>query len=923
LNAGDISVSSIANGTSNVDIIGVSGNVTTSVAGVANVLVVTSTGANITGTLSASGNITAPNFIGNIEGSANSATTAGTVTTAAQPNITSTGTLASLSVTGNIIGANVTANSYVFASEIVSNASTNDTRIQLSSSTGLVGINVAGNTTLFKASGQVELSGVGQIIGGTFGGSGITVAGTQTDIFQNRGGNVTVQVGTGGTIANTWTFTNSGNLLAPGAVSATGNVTGANLITGGIVSATGNVTASFFIGNGSQLTGLNTAGVSNGNSNVNIATANGNVTIAAVGNTTMTITGTGANISGTLSATSNITGGNIIANNLTSTRVPYVGTSKQLTDTTNLVWDNANQVLKPGAGGTEIGGDAGFGYLSTKNITASGNANIGNIGTGGLITATGNITGGNLVTAGILSVTGTGVSSIAGNLDMTSNTIINLATPTNPTDAATKQYVDDVAQGLDTKASVVAATTANITLSGTQTIDGVAVTAGQRVLVKNQTAPADNGLYLCAAGSWTRTTDMTTWAQVPGAYVFVETGTTQADTGWVCTADAGGTIGVTAMTWAQFSGAGSYTAGTGLTLTGTVFSANASQTQVTAVGTLTSLSVSGNANIGNIGTAGLITATGNVTGGNLISTGNVLATSAANVTFNDNTWFYSGYTTMNTSGIFHDTGANPDTIQVSTNSRANGIALVTQGLANSFIVSTGGIEFFTGGTLNANTAPSGGTSRVQITTTGLTANGIVSATGNITGGNVSGTLLTGTLTTAAQPNITSVGTLTSLSVSGQITNGNITTGASGTAGNLTGNWTLSAGSRLQATYADLAEKYVADATYAPGTVLIFGGDQEVTVANGFDSTRVAGVVTTNPAYIMNSGCEGEHVVNIALQGRVPVKVQGPVYKGDLLVSSTNGHATANNIARAGTIIGKSLENFTGESGTVEVAVGRF
>jgi hypothetical protein len=121
----------------------------------------------------------------------------------------------------------------------------------------------------------------------------------------------------------------------------------------------------------------------------------------------------------------------------------------------------------------------------------------------------------------------------------------------------------------------------------------------------------------------------------------------------------------------------------------------------------------------------------------------------------------------------------------------------------------------------------------------------------------------------------------------------------------------------------LAEKYVADAEYTPGTVLIFGGDKEVTLANSFDSTRVAGVVTTNPAYIMNSDCEGEHVVNIALQGRVPVKVIGPVFKGDLLVSCDNGHAIANNIARAGTIIGKSLENFTDASGVIEVAVGRF
>jgi hypothetical protein len=140
---------------------------------------------------------------------------------------------------------------------------------------------------------------------------------------------------------------------------------------------------------------------------------------------------------------------------------------------------------------------------------------------------------------------------------------------------------------------------------------------------------------------------------------------------------------------------------------------------------------------------------------------------------------------------------------------------------------------------------------------------------------------------------------------------------------MTGTWTLTTGSKLNATYADLAEKYVADADYHPGTVLVFGGEHEVTLSTASDSFRVAGVVTTNPAYTMNNDCMGEHIATIALQGRVPVKVIGPVYKGDLLVSCDNGHAIANNIAGAGTIIGKSLENFTDASGVIEVAVGRF
>jgi hypothetical protein len=120
----------------------------------------------------------------------------------------------------------------------------------------------------------------------------------------------------------------------------------------------------------------------------------------------------------------------------------------------------------------------------------------------------------------------------------------------------------------------------------------------------------------------------------------------------------------------------------------------------------------------------------------------------------------------------------------------------------------------------------------------------------------------------------------------------------------------------------LAEKYVSDAQYVPGTVLVFGGNFEVTKANSFDSSAVAGVVSTNPAYLMNSACNGEFTVELALIGRVPVNVCGPVTKGDLMVTGSNGHAVSNNMARAGPVIGKSLENFTGEFGTIEIVVGK-
>ena len=126
-----------------------------------------------------------------------------------------------------------------------------------------------------------------------------------------------------------------------------------------------------------------------------------------------------------------------------------------------------------------------------------------------------------------------------------------------------------------------------------------------------------------------------------------------------------------------------------------------------------------------------------------------------------------------------------------------------------------------------------------------------------------------------------------------------------------------------AQYADLAEKYVADAEYAPGTVVVFGGTHEVTV-NATDADRkVAGVVSTNPSYIMNAGCEGEHVAAVALTGRVPTMVVGTVRKGDLMVSAGLGRARAEADPKVGTVIGKALEDFDGAEGTIEVVVGRF
>jgi phage-related tail fiber protein len=155
------------------------------------------------------------------------------------------------------------------------------------------------------------------------------------------------------------------------------------------------------------------------------------------------------------------------------------------------------------------------------------------------------------------------------DVSLNSRKITNLAAPTADTDAANKAYVDAARQGLDVKDSVRVTTTANITLSGTQTIDGIAVVAGDRVLVKNQTTASQNGIYVVAAGAWTRAVDFNTDEKVTsGAFTFIEQGTANADSGWVLSTPNPITLNTTALTFVQFSGAGQIIAGTGLTKTG-------------------------------------------------------------------------------------------------------------------------------------------------------------------------------------------------------------------------------------------------------------------------------------------------------------------------------------------------------------------
>ena len=243
----------------------------------------------------------------------------------------------------------------------------------------------------------------------------------------------------------------------------------------------------------------------------------------------------------------------------------------------------------------------GLGYLTDNNtITISGDASgsgtttisltLASLGTAGTYTkvttdAKGRVTAGTTLSAtDIPTLTAAKISDFdtqvrTSRLDqmaaptavvsLNAQKISNLADPTAAQDAATKAYVDATRQGLDVKDSVRAATTATITLSAPQTIDGVSVIAGDRVLVKDQSTASANGIYVVAAGAWVRATDADSSAKVTGGmFTFVEEGTVNTDTGWVLTTNNPITLGTTPLAFTQFSGAGQVTAGAGLTRTG-------------------------------------------------------------------------------------------------------------------------------------------------------------------------------------------------------------------------------------------------------------------------------------------------------------------------------------------------------------------
>jgi hypothetical protein len=718
---GTIGTAGIANGTSNVNIPTSGGNVNTSVGGVANVFVVTSTGANVVGTLDATGNITGGNIstAGLLTGG--NITTAGAVSAATLSSSGNANVGGNLSTTGNITvgsgtggtisGANLVSANYITGT-LTTAAQPNITSVGSLTSLSVVGTATAGNLATggtLSATGNANVGNLGAAAG--LFSAGVTAA----NLTSNNLTNTRIIFTSGGVLSDASSFT-----------FATGN---------------GLVTATAFSGNGTLLTNVaaNTAVTVTANAQPNITSVGSLTSLSVVGIATVGDLSTGGNVS----ATGNGTFGNVSTVGLMSAG--------------NITTGGSVSAASVSASGNVQGGNLSTsGAVTSATLGVSGNAAVGNLSTGGVITATGNITSNSTVVTdfiaartGSLEIAATGTNASinlkptgTGSVDVNSAKITNLGTPTAATDAATKDYVDTVAQGLAVKAAVFVATTvalsatynngasgvgATLTGAGALVVDGQTVTTvGTRVLVKNQgSAPSygslENGIYTLTTANpfvLTRSLDMNVPAEFASAFTFVTTGTTNADTGWVQTSEVT-TIGTDPVTWTQFSGAGQYTAGAGLLLTGTTFSVvtdgtttevNGSNQVAVKAGALlvtpnigaatgTSLSVSGNVQAANFvgdlangtskvsipaangnvnivsnGTTTLVvTPTGANIAGNLSVTGNI---TAANI---------SGNISGNLSGNITIPGANTQVVYVDGNGYANSSAAFTFNNASNVV----------------------------------------------------------------------------------------------------------------------------------------------------------------------------------------------------------------------------------------------
>jgi hypothetical protein len=889
-------------------------------------------------------------------------------------NVSFTGNVTSLNVTGNITGGNLLTPGVVTATGNITGGNLSAGSGTIVTTGNINGANV--NASSGVTAGTTVIA-TGNVSGGNLTTTGITSTGSLTasttiDATGNiSGGNLT-----------TAGITSTGSLTASTTINATGNITGGNVSAGsGIISTTGNITGGN-INTAGQLQGGNIVitgdDITDTNGRVNFNTAGADVDFAVNGDTVANVfyvdAGTGTASFGSATQTTNA----LVAFNATNSVLMPVGNVAQrpATGVTGMlrfnttadaleVYDNA-QWTTVGVPSFTVIADEQFNgdgitvafTLGSSQTTASCIVSINGVVqiptiaysvSGTTLTFTEAPEPGDIIDVRQITTTTTvttisnvsgnaavGVSdttndvSITGDLIPTGNATQSLGSPTNywsslyvagntihlgnlqlkAVDGTMAFYESDGTTPAPIAASSV--DTSQIA-SGTSSVAVIAVGGNVRTNIAGATVQTISSTGVEIIGNLSVTGNATLSGNILGDRV--QNGTTSIDI-QTPSGNANITVGATSNV-AVFTTAGANIAGT-LGVTGNITGGNLSGTSI--VGTLTTAAQT---NITSVGTLGSLAVTGNISGANL--TGAHFGSGAGLTGIPNGSLSNSSITVNGTAISLGSSGtvtANASTLTGTVlNATVVSSSLTSVGTLGSLTVTANvaGGNLTTAGQVVATGNITGGnlkTSGVTISSTGVSAT-TVTATANVAGGN---------LTTAGQVVATgnvSGGNLvatTAVSTASIIKTGSNAVGNIGSSSNYFNTVFAQATSAL---YADLAEKYIADAEYAPGTVVVFGGNKEVTVSSTDADRAVAGVISTNPSYIMNGGLEAEHVATVALTGRVPCRVTGTVRKGDLMVSAGYGLARADQDPRVGTVIGKALENYEGNEGVIEVVVGRF
>ena len=792
-------------------------------------------------------------------------------------------TSAGISITGTVISAKVDNNTTAFdgLGNISVKAGANLTTPNIGAATG-TSLSVTGSVTAASTVGGVITGSSSSVtgtqtaastVGGVITGSSTSVTGSQT-AASTVGGVIT---GSSSSVTGSQTAASTvGGVITGSSVSVTGNVDAANTnsnVYGTTVSASGNITGGNLLTSGSGGAISGTGNITGGNilTSGNVS-ATGNVMAAwLIGNIQGSVTAPGANTyvlfndGGVTNAVSGFT--------FTKTsNTLAVGANVNATNFNGNVYGTSVSASGTVTAASTVGGVI-TGSSSSVTGTQTAASTVGGVITGSSVSVTGDVSGSNLSISGgninssasAITVNGTSADvNFAVNGDTTTIFFADAGTETASFGSATQ-----VTNALVTFNS---ATSIKIPVGNTAQRPAVGVTGMQRFNTTN------NALEMYYNSAWTDVGapvfTVIADQQFNGDGVNVAFTLSSTQTTNSCIVSINGVVQIPTLAYAV--------AGTDPTCVLTFTEAPATGDiidvrQITTTTSVTSIAnSSGNAVIAASATAAQVNVTGDLSVSGTILGGNINSTA------------------------------------------------ITSGTSNMAIVSSGGnIRGNVAGTTVMTISPG----LVDIVGN-LTVSGNATLSGNILGDRIqNGTTSFDIQTPSGNANISIGGTsnVAVFTASGVTITGNITNGAANATGNIGSSanyFNTVFALATSAQYADLAENYAGDSAYAPGTVVDFGGNQEVTVSTVDMSSAVAGVVSTNPSYLMNAGQAGDTVVAVALTGRVPTSVTGTVHKGDLMVSAGNGAARAEANPRVGTVIGKALADSEGDA-VIEVVVGRF